>query len=242
MRPGRAALVAALCLGLAGAPAVGHAQEGQATPDFAVPDAGTADVDATDPDAAGPGAVPGDQPPQGAAFVTLNQERLFKESAWGRAALARAETDGKALASENRRIEEALEKEERDLTDRRATLKPTEFAAIASAFDTKVEEIRAAQEGKSRSIQRGLEEDRQRFFQVVTPIMGELLAESGATAILADTAIIMSLSSIDITSTAIARIDQRLPAPVDEGAAANPDPVQDSAPQPAPQPAPQTTP
>lgn len=238
MRPGNAALVAALCLGLASVPAVGQAQEGQATPDSAVLESGTADVNATDPDAAVPGAVLADQPPHAAAFVTLNQERLFKESAWGRAALARAETDGKALASENRRIEEALEKEERELTDRRATLKPTEFAAVASAFDTKVEEIRAAQEGKSRSIQRSLEDDRQQFFEVVTPIMGELLAESGATAILADTAIIMSLSSIDITATAIARIDQRLPAPVDDGAAANPDPVQDSAPQSAPQPNP----
>ena len=170
----------------------------------------------------GQGADPGlDQPqpqvdtarPAPAPVLTLDQDRLFRESAWGRAVLARAETDGQDLATENRRIEEALEKEERDLTERRATMDPAAFAALASAFDVKVEEIRTAQEGKSRSISRRLEEDRQKFFEAVTPVLGELLSESGAAAILADTAIVMSLTSLDITSAAIARIDQRLPPP-----------------------------
>jgi len=153
------------------------------------------------------------QPATAPPLLTLNQDRLFKESAWGRAVLARAETDAKTLAAENRRIEVALEKEERDLTQRRATMNAADFAALTSAFDVKVEEIRAAQEGKSRSIQRRLEEDRQRFFEAATPILGDVLAESGASAILSDSAIVMSLSALDITNVAIARIDIALPPP-----------------------------
>ncbi len=167
--------------------------------------------------------------------LTLDQDRLFKESAYGRAVLARAESDGKALAAENRRIEDALEKEERDLTDRRTTMNAADFATIASEFDVKVKAIRDAQDGKSRAITRRLEEDRQHFFESATPILGDLLAESGAAAILADSAIIMSLTSLDITSAAIARMDAAVPAP-----ASAPEPSTE--PTPAPDPAPQANP
>ena len=212
MRTCASALAAILCLALLSPPA--RAQEGQGAqdpaPDLVAPDPATPDLS--------PSAQTAPPP-----LLTLDQERLFRDSAWGQAAFGKAEADGKLLATENRRIEEALETEERDLTERRATMSAADFAALASAFDVKVEDIRAAQDGKTRSIQRQLEDDRKRFFDAIPPILGDLLAESGATAILADSAIVMSLSSIDITATAIARIDARLPAP-----------VQDPAPQPAP--------
>ncbi|MEZ5797448.1 MAG: OmpH family outer membrane protein [Paracoccaceae bacterium] len=150
--------------------------------------------------------------------LTLDQDRLFRESAWGKAALARAEEEGRRLTEENRRIDAALENEERDLTDRRATLSAAEFAPLASAFDSKVEEIRTAQEAKSRAIGRQLEEDRQRFFEAATPVLAQLLEESGAAAILSDSAVIMSLSALDITSSAIARVDTALPPPQDDPA------------------------
>lgn len=217
------------------------------------------------------GAEPG-LPAEGAApevpvgarpVLTLNQDRLFKESAFGKAVLARVEDDGRALSLENRRIEDALEKEERDLTERRATMKPADFAIVTSAFDTKVEEIRAAQDGKSRAISRRLEADRQRFFEAATPVLGEILSESGAVAILADSAIIISLTYLDVTPEAISRMDQVLPAkaalvdPGSEGSVAPPPrpepapesvpeaapaPSPDLAPQPTPQPAPQSSP
>ena len=177
---------------------------------------------------AGP-APPADVIPLPPPVLTLDQERLFRESAWGRAAIARAEAEGAALSQENRRIDEALEREERELTERRAGMKAADFAALASQFDVKVEEIRTAQDGKARAINRHLEEDRQRFFEVVTPILGDLLAETGAAAILANSAIVMSLASLDITSTAIQRVDAVLPPPE-----AVPAPAPDETPAPAP--------
>ncbi len=146
-------------------------------------------------------------------ILTLDQDRLFRESLWGRAALARAEAETAALAAENRRIETALETEERDLTERRPTLAPEDFAPLAAAFDAKVEEIRAAQDAKSRAITRQLEEDRQRFFEAALPVLGQLLETTGGLAILSDQAIILSRKSIDITDTAILRMNEALPAP-----------------------------
>ena len=180
--------------------------------------------DNTGPEPQPPAASPA--PP----ILTLDQDRLFQGSAWGRAAQSRAEEQGKALAAENRRIDEALEKEERTLTERRATMSAGDFARLASEFDIKVEEIRAAQEAKTRAIARRLEEDRQQFFEAATPVLAKLLSESGAVAILADSAIIMSLSTLDITDAAIARIDAVLVPP---GTAPAPDP--NAAPETAPQ-------
>lgn len=194
MRPPHAfgpALVAALLAGASLAPSVAAAQD-QPAPDTQ------------------PAEAPVDLPPP---VLTLDQDRLFEESAWGRDALTRAEEATAALAAENRRIEQALEKEERDLTERRANMAAGDFAALAAEFDAKVEEIRAAQDAKSRAISRRLDEDRTRFFQAVTPVLGQLLAETGAAAILADGAVVMSLTSLDITETAVSRVDAVLVPP-----------------------------
>jgi Skp family chaperone for outer membrane proteins len=144
------------------------------------------------------------------SILTLDQERFFNGSAFGRAALLREDQATKDLSAENLTIEQGLEAEERDLTTRRATLPAAEFAALATAFDLKVEDIRRAQDAKSRSIARRREEDQQQFFQAAVPVLGALLTEMGAVAILDKSAIILSLSSIDVTDAAIARVDAAL--------------------------------
>ena len=144
------------------------------------------------------------------AIVTLDQERLFSGSAFGKAVIAREAAATRALAAENLNIEQALEAEEKDLTTRRATLQAVEFAALAAAFDVRVEQIRTDQDAKSRAIARRREEDRQRFFQAAVPVLGGLLTERGAVAIVDKGAIILSLSSIDVTEAAIARVDVAL--------------------------------
>ncbi|WP_309664516.1 OmpH family outer membrane protein [Tabrizicola sp.] len=166
--------------------------------------------------------------------LTLDQDRFFAGSVFGKAALQREQTAVDALAAENLKIEQALEAEEKDLTTKRAALPAAEFAALATAFDTKVENIRAAQDAKSRDIGRKRDEDRQRFFQAAVPALGALLTEMGAVAILDKGAIILSLSVIDVTDAAIARVDASLgdgsapPAPPPKPA---PDP---GTPEPAP--------
>ena len=74
-------------------------------------------------------AAPAEAPPVGtvvAPVLTLDQDRMFRESAYGKSVLDRAEKDSAALAAENRRIEAGLETEERALTARRATMTPAE--------------------------------------------------------------------------------------------------------------------
>jgi Skp family chaperone for outer membrane proteins len=140
-------------------------------------------------------------------ILTLDQDRLFLESAFGRAALERERAASEALEAENTRIEAELIVEEQDLTDRRATLPAEEFATLAAAFDEKVERIRTEQDAKARDLVRAREEDRQSFLRAAVPVLGQLMNEKGAVAIIDKQILILSLSAVDVTDEAIAEVN-----------------------------------
>ncbi len=77
-------------------------------------------------------------------LLTLDDERLFSGSAFGKAVLAQQGLETKALIDENRRIETALEVEEKDLTQRRPQMSREQFTPLSEAFNQKVEGIRKA--------------------------------------------------------------------------------------------------
>ena len=139
--------------------------------------------------------------------LTIDQDRLFAESAYGKATLARLEAEQAGLLAENRKIETALEEEERNLTERRKTLPAAEFRALAEAFDTKVEGIRTAQVEKDRKLRQASEENQRRFYEVAFPVIGQLMQDMGASVVLDKATIILSLQRIDVTDAAITRID-----------------------------------
>jgi Skp family chaperone for outer membrane proteins len=149
-----------------------------------------------------------DSPPP--AFLTIDQERLFLESEFGEALVAREQAMAQELDAENVRIEGELIAEEQALTVRRATLPAEEFSALAAAFDEKVVRIRAEQDAKLRALTRSREGDRNAFFRAAVPVLRDLLVERKALAIIDKSAIILSLSAIDVTDAAIAKVNVAL--------------------------------
>lgn len=146
-------------------------------------------------------------PAPSSPILTLDDERLFTGSAFGKAVLARQEANAQTLTEENRRIETALEVEEKDLTARRATMSRADFLPLSDAFNQKVEGIRKAQDAKSRDLNRAFEEDRQRFLQAARPILAQVMQDAGAIAIIDSRAVFVGFDNIDITDAAIARLD-----------------------------------
>jgi Skp family chaperone for outer membrane proteins len=144
--------------------------------------------------------------------LTLDEERLFAQSRYGRAALAAIDADQQTLVAENRKLEAALGEEERMLTERRPSLPPAEFRRLADAFDQRVSELRRTQDAKSRDLRARRDAERQRVLEAALPVLGEIVAEAGAVAILSDQAIVLAFDRIDITDIAIARLDALLPA------------------------------
>lgn len=142
-----------------------------------------------------------------APILMLDRDRLFAETLYGRAVEAQFQAESQTLIAENLRLEQALEEEERALTDKRPTLPAAEFQTLAAAFDRKAEDIRSAQDAKSRQITSKREQDQQRFLQAAIPVLGDLMREAGAVAIFDQKTVILSLRGVDITDAAIARID-----------------------------------
>jgi Skp family chaperone for outer membrane proteins len=142
-----------------------------------------------------------------AIVVTLDRERFYAESKLGRSFQDRFDRASADLIAENRKLETALEAEERQLTERRKIMSPEEFGKIAAEFDSRVEQLRKAQDAKSRALTRSRETDRQAFFQQAVPVLGALMREIGAAAIIDRASIILIFDDLDITTLAIERLD-----------------------------------
>ena len=158
-------------------------------------------------------AAPGlaqDANPVRSAILTIDQDALFQRTLFGKAMTAAAEQEAEALKQENRRIDAELEAEERALTDRRAGMPLAEFRALADAFDNKVEALRTAQDAKSAAFIAKRDSTQQKFFQTVAPMIGDYMVQQGASAIVSQAAIVVSLGAIDITDEVIAQIDEKL--------------------------------
>jgi len=145
-------------------------------------------------------------------ILTLDPERVYSGSLWGERVAADIEAELRVLAAENERIALELTDEERDLTDRRATMAANEFRAAADAFDAKVIEIRRTQDAKSRDLARRADAEKLAFYQALLQPMSEVLTARGAVAILDRAAIFLASDTIDVTDEVIARADALLGA------------------------------
>lgn len=177
----------------------------------AAPDAGSAQGAASPAPATTPQpglALPTGVPvPEPLPVLTLDRERLFSGTRYGKHVIATFDAEAQLLQAENRRIDAALEAEERGLTDRRATTAPEQFRLLTEDFDSRVEALRTAQDAKGRDLTRRRDEARQTFYETALPVLGELMSRHGAVAIIDRQALILSFERIDITDEAIARLD-----------------------------------
>lgn len=139
--------------------------------------------------------------------LVIDTDRVFTESRFGQRVAADVQRDSDALVAENRRIEAALTEEERSLTLRRPTMVVADFRVEADAFDTRVQGIRRAQDAKQRALQDAIGAGRDQFLQVIRPVLGQLMQETGAAVILDRRTVFLAVGSIDITDLAITRID-----------------------------------
>ena len=152
------------------------------------------------------------QIPAPSPVLTLDQDRLFLGSAYGLKVAREIEEASRVLATENREIEARLTAEEQDLTNRRPTLPAAEFRALADDFDKRVVKIRKEQDQKLADLTARRDLERQLFYKAAAPLLGDLVREAGAVAILDSRAVFLSADRIDVTDEAIARVNALLAA------------------------------
>ena len=143
-------------------------------------------------------------------ILTIDSERLFLESAFGRRVAAEIEKKGAELTAENREIEADLEAEERELTEMRATMDPEAFRELADEFDRKVQQTRQQQTAKGRALNNLLDQEREVFLNAAAPVLERLMRQSDAAVILERRSVFVSASAIEITDDAIRLLDETL--------------------------------
>lgn len=157
------------------------------------------------------------QPPQAPAQVLLiDQDRLFSGSVFGQAVGGVIDRVGRDLSAQNREIEDVLTQEEQRLTELRSSLSIEDFRLRAAEFDARVVEIRSEQDAKNRALGAYAEAARQRFLEIMGPILIDLVQRSGAEVLMDRRAVIFARDDIDITDEAIAAIDAALADRIDE--------------------------
>lgn len=154
-----------------------------------------------------------------APVLTVDQDLLFADSAWGRRAQRELEAVGQKISDDNERIAAQLSQEEAQLTERRASTDPAEFRRLAEAFDARATAIRKERAQAVQDLSARADADRGAFYKAALPIMGEMMQQRGAVAVLDRRTVFVSLDAIDITSDLIARLDETLGDGADRPAA-----------------------
>ncbi len=155
-------------------------------------------------------SVPAQNPRAGAGIYTLNQDQLYKLSAFGKRVQRQLLIRRKALKAENSTLESGLKAEEQHLTDIRKTTSPVDFRKLADAFDAKVQKIRKDQAIKSNALDSWAANERSRFFKLAYPILLKMAAELNAVAVLDERMTLISSRDISLTARAIQRINAEL--------------------------------
>lgn len=142
--------------------------------------------------------------------VVIDTERLFRGTLFGQRIIAELDLREAELRAENQKITEALTAEEKSLTERRSTMDAEVFRTEAAEFDARVQGIRRSREAASSKYEADRVAAPRQFLVDVRNIIGNLMVERGAVAILDKRGVFLSLDAIDITADAIARIDAQL--------------------------------
>lgn len=148
------------------------------------------------------------QPLQDSGTVlVIDTTQLLAESRYAAALFADIEKIAADLQAENQRIVDDLVAEEQSLTEQRATMEPEEFRAAAEAFDAKAQEIRRNRDAKEVELEDMRRNARVQFLREARTIVGQLMVERGATVVLDNRSVYVTIIPSDITKEAIARID-----------------------------------
>ena len=144
------------------------------------------------------------------SVLIIDSERLYEDTLYGR----RLEADLSALRAEfqaeNDRIAETLRAEELRLTEQRPDMTREAFQEAADVFDAKVQEVRRARDAKNRELQAADTAARAQFESRVQGIVANVMLERGASLVMEQRNVVLSVRAVNITDDVIVRIDAQL--------------------------------
>ncbi|MCP1335817.1 OmpH family outer membrane protein [Futiania mangrovi] len=142
-----------------------------------------------------------------ARIAVVDTGALMRDSKPARRMLAQIETLNATLQADASEAESRLRSERDALNAQRNVLSEEGFQQRARAFE---EEVRGTQMGiqeRSRAIQLAQQKAQSQLRAAIEPILKDLVTETGATLLLERQRVLLHDTAMDITATALARLD-----------------------------------
>ena len=147
-------------------------------------------------------------PPSAGGVLIIDPDKVFQETFLGQSIQTQLTTAREELLAENQKLDKELTEEEAELASTRRTVSAEEFQILADSFNAKVENIRTIQETKQQDLASRFETDRQRFFNMILPVLGRVIEDRKGAVVLERRQIFLSVDAIDITDEVISQINQ----------------------------------
>ncbi len=171
---------------------------------------GAATVATPAPIAAAP-LAPGEVDPNTPRIIVIDRNAILRLSAAGQAMLTDAEALGTAADREFQAQANALQAEATALQQELAILAPDVREQREREFNNRQNALQTRIQNRQTQIQNGFAIAGQTLDQALAPILQQILAERGANLLLDRDAVILASIDVDVTPTAIQRLNDALP-------------------------------
>lgn len=143
-------------------------------------------------------------------ILVINREAILRLSKVGQDIVKQVNGYTQAAEKEFKGQGEQLRKDGAALQQQLAILAPDVKAKKIADFENRQRSLQAKVEARQQQIQGGVLEARQKIETALGPIVQGIMQERGATLLLDRGAIVWGTGDIDITRTAIQRLDQKM--------------------------------
>lgn len=145
-------------------------------------------------------------------ILVIDRAAILRASKVGKSIVQQVNAYTKSAESDFKGESDALRKEGQQLQQQVAILAPDVKAKRIQAFESKQQSFQKKVEDRQGKIQGGVLKARQQVEQALGPILQGIMAERGANLLLDRNAVVLGTVDVDITQTAIQRLDQKMPS------------------------------
>ena len=144
-------------------------------------------------------------------IIVIDRNVILRLSSAGQAMMGSVSTLSEQADTEFQSQAEQLQQEAQELQQQLAILAPDARQQRQEEFFVKQQDLQIRVQQRQQRIQGGLAIAGQQLDQALQPILQDIMRERGANMVLDRSSVIFSAIDIDVTATAIERLDEALP-------------------------------
>jgi Skp family chaperone for outer membrane proteins len=151
-------------------------------------------------------------PPPAPVIVMVDMQQLVYNSKAGKGIQGQMDKQRQTFSKEVSQQEDDLQKARAELERQRAALAPDQFEAKGRQFQQRLQELDRSVQAKQKAWQAVYSEAMNKVEEGALQVVAEIAAEHQANMVIQKAAVIFGKDGFDITTDAMQRLDQRLPA------------------------------